>query len=203
MATAQSGDDVGREVAVQVWCDHDVKLVGVGHQLHARVVDNHLLKLDVGEVLRDLAHRLEEHPVAQLHDVGFVHRGHLLTVVELRVLKCVLSGAQRLLVSDDLEALHHTLHRFMLQARVFTLSVLSDHHNVQVLEARRNAWDGEAVHEVDVHVELLAQLDVERLRVGELIAVDVRKQGALEANAVTFDGLNDVLRYIGGCLAAH
>jgi hypothetical protein len=40
--------NVGDQVSIQVWCDHDIKLVGPADQLHAGVVHNHLSVLDVG-----------------------------------------------------------------------------------------------------------------------------------------------------------
>ena len=41
------------DVAVEVWHDHDIKLLRVGHQLHRRVVHDHRLELDVGKLLGD------------------------------------------------------------------------------------------------------------------------------------------------------
>ena len=38
---------IGHQVSVQVWRDHDVKLVRPGHKLHACVVHNHLLSLRI------------------------------------------------------------------------------------------------------------------------------------------------------------
>mmetsp|Transcript_14482 Transcript_14482/g.31459 ORF Transcript_14482/g.31459 Transcript_14482/m.31459 type:complete len:296 (+) Transcript_14482:636-1523(+) len=160
-ATTQACHHIGDQVAVQVGGHHDIKLLRLGDQLHARVVHNHLLVLDLGEVLSHLPGGLEEHAVTLLHDVGLVHRGNLLAVVEQCKLKCILGSTQGLVVCDDLEALHHALHRLVLQAAVLALRVLAHHHNVKVLVAQAGqARDGEAVHQVDPEVQVLPQLDI-------------------------------------------
>ena len=64
------------------------------HQLHARVVDDDLLVLQVGVALRDLAAALDEQAVRALHDVGLVHRGDRLAAVLARVLERKLGDAR-------------------------------------------------------------------------------------------------------------
>lgn len=52
--------DVCDQVAVEVWCDHDVKLVWPADELHAGVVHNHLRVLNVGVLGSNSLARLRE-----------------------------------------------------------------------------------------------------------------------------------------------
>lgn len=82
---ASTADETGREVvddgAVQVRHDHHVELVRVRDELHAGVVDNHILRLDHRVQLRDLSESPEEEAVALLHDVRLVDARDLLSAV--------------------------------------------------------------------------------------------------------------------------
>src|SRR3970282_2719839 len=58
--------------------DDDVELFRPHHQLHAGVVNDHLVALDVRVLLCDFARDLEEKTGGRLEDVGLVHDGDLL-----------------------------------------------------------------------------------------------------------------------------
>mmetsp|Transcript_9968 Transcript_9968/g.24912 ORF Transcript_9968/g.24912 Transcript_9968/m.24912 type:complete len:214 (-) Transcript_9968:516-1157(-) len=113
-AANEAGAQVGDDVAVQVGHDQHIKLGRVAHQLHARVVHNQLVVLDLGVLLAHLAAALQEQAVRLLHDVGLVHRAHLLAVVLLGVLEGKLRNTQRCLAGDDLQRLHHARHHLVL-----------------------------------------------------------------------------------------
>ena len=51
---AEPCHDVGDQIAIQVGGDHHVELVGPAHKLHAGVVNDHLLCLDLGVLLCNL-----------------------------------------------------------------------------------------------------------------------------------------------------
>ena len=55
----------------------DVELLRLGHDLHAHVVDDHVLAFDIRVHLSHFLSRAQEHPVPLLHDVGLVDEGHL------------------------------------------------------------------------------------------------------------------------------
>ncbi|GBF27653.1 hypothetical protein MnTg02_02712 [bacterium MnTg02] len=54
----------------------DVEARGIAHQNGCRSINDHLLKLDIGKVFRDLAHFPQKEPVGELEAVGFMDRGH-------------------------------------------------------------------------------------------------------------------------------
>ena len=68
---------VADDVAVEVGAAEQVVLLRPQHQLHAHVVDDAVLEVDVGVALGDLAADGQEEPVGVLHDVGLVHQRHL------------------------------------------------------------------------------------------------------------------------------
>jgi hypothetical protein len=82
---ASTADETGGEVvddgAVQVGHDHHVELVRVRDELHAGVVDNHILRFDHGVQLRHLSESSQEQAVALLHDVRLVDARDLLSAV--------------------------------------------------------------------------------------------------------------------------
>ena len=82
---ASTTDETSREVVddgtVQVRHHHHVELVRVRDELHAGVVDNHILRFDHRVQLRDLSESSEEEAVALLHDVRLVDARDLLSAV--------------------------------------------------------------------------------------------------------------------------
>ena len=56
---------------------HDVKLLGLGDELHGGVVHDHLVELDVGVESGHVLAALKEQAVAELHDVCLVYSGDL------------------------------------------------------------------------------------------------------------------------------
>lgn len=65
-AANEAAQHVGHDGAVQVGHHHHVKLVGVGHQLHAAVVDDHVIMLDLGVFLGHLLGHFQEEAVREL-----------------------------------------------------------------------------------------------------------------------------------------
>ena len=130
---AQVGDDV----AVKIFQQQDVVLVGIHHQLHAGVVHDVLAVGDLGILLGDVTRAADEQPVRQLHDVGFVDGVDLLAMDPPRVFEGEARDARGSLLGDDLQALHHARHHFVLDAGVQALGVLANHDQVH---ARDSAW---------------------------------------------------------------
>ena len=85
--TDETGSEVVNDGAVQIRHDHNVELVGVGHELHASVVNDHVLGLDHWVLLGDFSESSEEETVTFLHDVGLVDAGDLLSTMSESVVE--------------------------------------------------------------------------------------------------------------------
>ncbi len=86
-AAHQPGAQVAEDVAEEVGGDNHVVLLRTLHQLHAHVVHDAIVELDVGVLLRHLARRPQEQPIGQFEDVALVHRCHLTTAIGASVLE--------------------------------------------------------------------------------------------------------------------
>ncbi len=66
-STNQTTGNVGDDRSVQIGHEHNVELGRPGSELHAAIVDDHVLRLDaVRKLLPDLSARLEKQTVRQL-----------------------------------------------------------------------------------------------------------------------------------------
>lgn len=104
-STDDGGTDVGQNVTVQVSANNDVELAWLGHQLHGRVVDNHVVELDTGALvlLRHFAANVQEKTITKLHDVSLVDRRHLLPSVLQGKVEGVLGDTLGLCAGNDLQ----------------------------------------------------------------------------------------------------
>ena len=183
-AADEAGAEVGDDVAVQVREHEDVVELGLLHELHAHVVDDPVLELDVGVLGCDLARDLEPEAVGVLHDVGLVHRGDLPAAGAAGVVEGELHDAARAGLGDGLDrdpgvvAQPHArgpldrggdLERAVgaaleLDPGVEVLGVLAHDHEVdrRVGVAGAHAGIHLARPHLRVHVERLAKPDVHR-----------------------------------------
>ena len=136
------------------------------------------------------ADAVEEQAVAQLHDVGLVDRRHLLAAVTARVLEREARDARRRLLGDDLQALDDPGNHLVLEAGVQVFGVLAHDHEIDVLEARRDARQVPHRAQVRVQIERLAQADV---HAREALA-DRRRHRPLEGDLVPADGVDELDR---------
>src|SRR5205823_9382169 len=104
----QSGTQIGHDVAVEIFAEHYIELLGPHHQLHRRVVDDHVLRFDVGITLSDVFKTSQEKPIRQLHDVGFVHSGDLLALFAAGISKRKTCDARGSFLGNDLQTLDDT-----------------------------------------------------------------------------------------------
>ena len=181
------GGEVGQDVAEQVGGDDHVELVRVHHQLHAGVVDDHLLGRDLGVLRRDLARHLEEQARGGLHDVGLVHHRDLAATKAPGQLEGVAHDALAAApgdLDDRLRGLAVGRQGLAFRA-IGALGVLAHGDEVHAFVARARAGDADRRAHVGVEVEAPAQLDVDR---AEALA-HRRGQRALERDAVAADGL--------------
>jgi len=194
-ATDKSGGDVGENATVKVRHDHDVELLGPADALHGGVVDNHVVALELGEILGEPVKGATEETVGQLHDVGLVNASNLLAVVGEGEAESKLGDTLRLGAGDDLERLDDARNALVLETGVFTLGVLTDDAEIDVLVAgleTRNVLDQ---CDRGVDVEFLTHGDVETLVAG---AADGSVEDALEAKLIALQGGNGLVELLLG-----
>ncbi|MNT11685.1 hypothetical protein D3C72_1465780 [compost metagenome] len=184
-ATDQTCTQVGDDVAEQVGGDDDVELFRTHHQLHAAVVDDHFLELDVRVLGRHFARHGQEQARGRLDDVGLVHGGDLLAAGAAGQLEGVTHDALGALAGDagagerGLAVGRH----FLAFSQVRTFGVLTNGDQVDVVETRLGVREGVGRTHVGVQVKVAAQADVDR---GEA-ATDRRGQRALQCDLVARD----------------
>lgn len=163
-ATDQTGAHVGQNVTVQVGHDKNLVVVGnrVGDDLEARVVQQLSIKLDIRELLGDLAGGVQEETIGHLHDGGLVHNANLLLVDGASILEREAENPLRSLLGDELDALHNTINNDVLNARVFTLGVLTDQDSLDIVVGGLVASDRSARAEVGEEVESATEGKVKR-----------------------------------------
>lgn len=189
--TNETGAHVGENVSVQVGHDENLVVVWnrVRHHLQARVVEELSVKLNVGELLGNLAGGAEEEAVGHLHDGGLVHSAHLLPANVAGVLEGISQDALRGLAGDELDALDNAVDDNVLNARVFSLGVLADQDGVDIVVGRLVAGDGAAGTDVGEEVEGAAEGEVER----DVTLANGRGQWALEGDQVLLDAGNGLV----------
>lgn len=161
--TDEGSANVRQDTTVQVGHNHDIKLLGAGDSLHRSVVNDHVVGLQSWVVLGDLLESVAEETVGQFHDVGLVNASNLLAVVCQSKAKSEFGNALRLGAGNDLEGLDDTLDGLMLEARVFTLGVLADNAEIDILVSGLVSGNVLNKDNGSVDIELLAQSDVEGL----------------------------------------
>jgi hypothetical protein len=207
--------DVGHDVAVEVREHEHVVFLGVLHDLHAHVVDDLVLELDVGVLGRDLACGVEPEPVGVLHDVRLVHGRDLRAAGFARVSEGKLddlpragdrdrldrdpgvavgqAAAVRLDPRDQLDRVLAAL--LVLDSGVEILRVLADDHEVDLVIERADPGIELARTHLRVEVERLAQADVDRPEA----SADRCRDRAFQRHAVAPDRLQ---RRLGQRVAA-
>lgn len=165
----------------------------IAYQLHRSVVDDHLLEVNPRVELRHRLAASQEQSIAELHDVGLVDGCDLLAVVLDGVVESELGDPQRLLLCDDLQALHDAGNGLVFKRRVFALGLFADDDGVDSLMARLDAGKTGDMHHVRIQIQLVAELHVECLQLAGATEVG-RRQDSLQANLVLLDGRHDVFQ---------
>jgi hypothetical protein len=168
--------DVLKDGAIKVGSDDNVELGGCHHHLidmlvplarcgchgtdlHAGVVDDHLLIADGGVFLSHHSAASKELSIRKLpisrwsvwaqirgqreivHDVGLVDGGDLLSPVLDGILEGEAGNTKRSRAGDDFQTLYNTRSYHVLQARVLALGVLANDDKVHVFVACLHAGD--------------------------------------------------------------
>lgn len=179
-STDQTSAHVGENVSVQVRHNEDLVVVwnGVGNHLQAGVVEQLGVELDVRELLRDFAGSAEEETVGHLHDGGLVDSADLLPADITGMLESISQDTFGSIAGNELDALDNTIDHNVLNARVFTLGVLTDQDGVNVVVGCLVAGDGSARADVGKEVEGSAEGQVE----GDMALANGRSKRAFERN---------------------
>ena len=183
---------IGDDIAVQIRQEQNIEGLGAHHQLHARVIDNQLVVLDLGEGRGDFAAALEEQAVAELHDVGFVNGANLTPAVAARVFESRARDAHRGVVGDDFEAFDDTRDDFVFQPGVQVFGILTKDGEVDrhIVIARFQTRKHAHGPEIGIEAELLAKLHVDAL----MASADRSGGRALQSDSADFEGSEDFAR---------
>ncbi len=157
----QTGAEVGDDVAVEIFQHQHVELLGPHHELHAAVVDDLVVRLDVGIILRDVVEAFEEQAVGELHYVRLVNGGDLFAAVGFGEFEAVSGDARRGFFGDDLDAFDHARDDDVLEAGVEVFGVLAHDDEVELRIAARHVRQGFDRPDVRVKVESFSQADVD------------------------------------------
>ena len=162
--TDQTGAHVGKNVTVEVRHDKNLVVVrrGVSDDLEARVVQQLCVEFDIGELLGNITGEVQEETIGHLHDGSLVHDADLLLVDGTSVLEGKAQNSLRGLLCDELNALHNAIDDDVLNARVFTLGVLTDQDGIDVVVGGLVASNGTARTHVGEKVEGAAESKVQR-----------------------------------------
>lgn len=156
----KSADDIGDDGAVEIRGVDDVELMRIRNELHATIVNDHVVVSNFRVLFCHFSGHFQEETVREFHNVGLVDRGDLLPVVTLGVLKGVTRDSLRVALRDDFHALDHAVDAFVLQHGVLAFGVLSHNGNVYVLLAGFDGTVGHAVEDVDVQIEFVPYGDI-------------------------------------------
>lgn len=160
----QSSAHIRQDVSVQVRHNQNLVVVWgrIGDHLQAGVVQELCVEFDLGELLRDIPRGTEEETIGHLHDSGLVDNTNLVLSYLLSILEgeseYTLGGFPR----DELDALNHTIHNHVLNAGIFTLSVLTDQHGVDVIVGCLVTGDRSARADIGEKVECSTESKVQR-----------------------------------------
>src|SRR5207302_4229329 len=191
-AADEGGAEIGQDIAVEIFHEQHVVLVGVHHQLHAGIVHDVLAVGNLGILFGDIARAAQEQAVRKLHDVGLVDGVNLLALVLARILERELGDAGGSLFRDDFQALDYAWNHFMLDAGIQTFGILAHDDQVDIGIACRNVRQIPDRAKVGVELEHFAEFDVDA---GEP-AADRSRHRTLQSNVRALDGGDEFLRNV-------
>ena len=187
----QAGRQIGNDVAVEVRHHQQVEGLRAHHQLHAGVVHDQFVVLNIRKMRRHFAAALQKQAVAQLHDVGLVNGGHFLAALAARILEAARAIRMDAFCVMILRLSTTPGHHFVLQARVQVLGVLAKDRKVERQVVKSRLQTGQHPHrpEIRIQAQLLAQRDIDAL----VSAADRRGGRALQSDARDFERREDVV----------
>ena len=179
---------IRENVSEHVLHNEHVETVGIQNQHHSGRINDAILELDVGILLRHLPAHLEEQALCVLENVGLVGQSHLAPSVRTSVLEGVAADPLRAEARDD----HHRLRRRfrvalesdeMLHSDVESLGVFADQHQIDILVTASGDDRTRRAH-IGVQIELFAERYVD----GAEAAPRECAEGTLEQHPVPAHG---------------
>lgn len=73
----QSTNHIRHNRSIQIGHVHHFELMWIRHQLHAAIIDNHIVVFDFWVFFGNAMRCFQEQAIGQFHNVGFVNGGHL------------------------------------------------------------------------------------------------------------------------------
>lgn len=189
--TDETSAHIGENITVQVWHNKDLVVVWgwVGDNLQAGVVNELSIELGGWEILGNTLCGVEEKTVRHLHDGGLVNSADLCAANVLGVLESVSADTFGGLTGDQLDGLNDTIDNNVLNARVLSLSVLTDEDSVDTIVWGLVASNGAAWTNVGEEVECAAEGKVE----GDVALANWGSERTLEGDLVALNGLDGLV----------
>ncbi|GBC91521.1 hypothetical protein HRbin14_02293 [bacterium HR14] len=204
----QRRGQVADDIAVHVGGDNHLELFGALDQLVGAVVNNDVVRLNIGIFGGNLFEGALQHPLGELHDVGFGGAVNLFAPLGARQLKREAHNLLAPLARDELERLRHARGLHMLDTCIEVFHILAHHHEVNPASAVRGGHIRELAHGAHIRVGLkqLAQSHIRAL----LAIAHWSLQRTFQHHARLANRLDGFLRYArfnsffenaGACLA--
>ena len=99
----KSSTNVGKDRSVQVGHNKDIELLRSGNSLHGRIIDDQVVNFQLRVSLSNFVESVTEQPICQLHNIGFMDTGDLLSLVGSSEGESEFADAFRLHSCDNLE----------------------------------------------------------------------------------------------------
>ena len=152
-AADQAAAEIGKDITVEVLHYHHIKLVRVHDELHAGVVDDLVVCLDLRVILCDFTEDSEEHSVRHLKDVRLVNAGNFLSAILLCVLEGVADDALRCFLCDDFDRVNRVLIDLFFFSHIQAFGVLTEDHDIHVL--KRSFYRIIGLYRTDIRIEVI------------------------------------------------
>ena len=122
--------DIGENIPVEVGRDNHIKTLWCVRNPCSANIDDHVLRLNIQVLKRDLLKNLAEETVGELHDIVLAHASHLRAVVLAGILKRVADNLFAARAANELEALNYVVGLSVLDSCVEIFLILTDDHQV-------------------------------------------------------------------------
>src|SRR6185437_10320227 len=141
-ATHEPGTEVGNDVSLKIGEYYDIEILRPDHQFHGQIVDDDIIRLELGVFLRDLLKTFEEESVGEFHDVRLMAAGDAPGAVLLSHLEGVFDDLQAAGPGDKTTAECHVLREHMFDTAIGVFDIFPDNGDID-----RDAGPGK--HRID------------------------------------------------------
>ena len=195
-AAGETGGEVGDDIAVHIGSDNDFELLGEADQLVGAVVDDDVLRVDVGVIGGDFFEGAFEQPFGEFHDVGLGGAVDASAAFGTGEFEGEADDFFTALAGHEFEALGDAggLHVFDAGVKVF--DIFTDDDEIDAMAAKGGGYAGEFASGADIRIEFEHHAEGD---IGALFAVaDGGGEGAFEGKAISFYGFDGFPGDTGG-----